>query len=79
MPLADGSFVPVALWLCRAWPEGKAVLIRKGQRTPVTGSFAPFDRLLGAGDTALYAPLQAPSLSEAFFRWLKSHPEVKES
>jgi CRISPR-associated protein Cmr1 len=79
MPLADGSFMPVALWLCRAWPEGKVVLVRKGQRTPVTGSFAPFDRLLGAGDSALYAPLQALSLSEAFFRWLKSHPEVKES
>jgi CRISPR-associated protein Cmr1 len=79
MPLADGSFVPIALWLCRAWPEGKVVLVRKGQRAPVPGSFAPFDRLLAPGDTALYAPLQAPSLPESFFRWLKSHPEVKES
>ncbi|HYI01567.1 type III-B CRISPR module RAMP protein Cmr1 [Hyalangium sp.] len=80
MPLANGFFVPVALWLHRAWPEGKVVLIRKGgQRTPVKDSFAPFDRLLASSDKALYAPLEAPSLSEAFFRWLKSHPEVKES
>jgi len=77
MPLANGSFVPIALWLHRAWPDqGHVVLTRqrKGmtQREEVPGSKAPFDRLLAPGDTALYAPLQATSLAEAFLSWVKA-------
>ncbi|WP_224366151.1 hypothetical protein [Hyalangium versicolor] len=80
MPLANGSFTPVALWLCRANPPGEVVLLLKGQRTPVSGSSARFDQLLAPHDKALYAPLQASSLREAFFGWLaKSIPDVKES
>ncbi|OJH33898.1 type III-B CRISPR module RAMP protein Cmr1 [Cystobacter ferrugineus] len=73
MPLANGTFVPIALWLCRAWPDhGHVVLLRKGHREHVPGSEAPFERLLAPGDTALYAPLRASSLSEAFFSWVKA-------
>lgn len=50
MPLSDGTFVPIALWLCRAWPEGDVVLVRKEE--PVPGSRAPFDQLLAPGDTS---------------------------
>ncbi|MFP2904312.1 type III-B CRISPR module RAMP protein Cmr1 [Pyxidicoccus sp. 3LFB2] len=81
MPLAKGGFVPIALWLCRAWPEkGTIVLLRKGQGQPqpVPGSHAPFGPLVAPGDTALFAPLEAGNLQEAFFGWLKSHPGVRE-
>lgn len=79
MPLAKGGFVPVALWLCRAWPrKGALVLLRKGQSQPVPGSHAPFERLLAPGDTALFAPLVAGNLQDAFLGWLKSHPGVRE-
>lgn len=78
MPLANGSFVPIALWLHRAWPEGKAVLVRG--EVPVPRCLAPFEPLLAPGDKPLYAPLKASTLREAFFGWLKSHHrEVKES
>ncbi|MFE8601694.1 type III-B CRISPR module RAMP protein Cmr1 [Archangium violaceum] len=80
MALADGSFVPIALWLRRAWPEqGQVVLKVKEQREPVRGSPAPFDRLLAPGDTALYAPLVAVSLEEAFLGWVKGFRGVRES
>lgn len=80
MPLSTGGFAPIALWLCRAWPDGQVVLVRKG-RLEVRGSRAPFDRLVAPGDTAAYAPLQgASTLRDAFFGWLsKYHPGVKES
>jgi CRISPR-associated protein Cmr1 len=79
MPLADGSFVPIALWLRRAWPNGQVVLKDKDSREPVRGSAAPFDRLLAPGDTALYAPLEEASLEEAFLEWVKGFRGVKES
>jgi CRISPR-associated protein Cmr1 len=78
MPLANGSFVPIALWLRRAWPDrGQVVLVNK--RAQVRDSEAPFDRLLAPGDTALYAPLVESSLEDAFFKWVKGFRDVKES
>ncbi|PTL82521.1 type III-B CRISPR module RAMP protein Cmr1 [Vitiosangium sp. GDMCC 1.1324] len=79
MPLADGSFVPIALWLRRAWPEKGQVVLMGKAREPVRGSAAPFDRLLAPGDTALYAPLVAENLEEAFLGWVKGFSGVKES
>lgn len=66
LPLTGGLFVPCALWLNRAHPDGVVVL--KG----VPGSGAPFDRLVAPGDTAHFLPLHGPlSLREAFLVWLQ--------
>ncbi|QRN96600.1 type III-B CRISPR module RAMP protein Cmr1 [Archangium violaceum] len=78
MPLANGSFVPIALWLRRAWPgRGRVVLVNK--RVQVRDSEAPFGPLLASGDTPLYAPLMESSLEEAFLNWVKGFRDVKES
>lgn len=77
MPLATGKFVPIALWLERAWPaEGQVVLRMGGKEVP--RSAAPFDKLLGKGDTALFAPLEGKrSLREAFLDWLAEQTGVR--
>jgi len=75
LPLASGEFVPIALWLHRAWPEGKVVLLAKGRtgkKQVVPKSEASFDVLLAHGDDALYLPLRKGTLAEAFFDWLKT-------
>ena len=75
MPLADGRFVPCALWLARAYPKGKVVL-KDAARSG--GSAAEFDLLIAPGDTAQFAALNVPAavpqgfrLRYAFLRWLK--------
>lgn len=66
LPLADGTFVPCALWLNRAYPAGGEVIL-KG----VHDSNAPFDRLVAAGDTPRFAALaNKQSLRQAFLDWL---------
>lgn len=81
MPLADGTFVPIALWLRRAWPsQGRVVLVSSKQPSvPGRDASAPFERLLAPGDTALYAPLLKSNLEEAFLEWVKGFRGVKES
>lgn len=65
LPLADGTFVPCALWLNRAHPRGEVVV--KG----LNGSGAPFDRLVAPGDTPRFSALAGKkSLREAFLDWL---------
>lgn len=65
LPLANGTFVPCALWLARAHPAGEVVL--RG----ANHSAAPFDALVAAGDTALFFALAGKrSLREAFLDWL---------
>ncbi|MCC6696209.1 MAG: type III-B CRISPR module RAMP protein Cmr1 [Candidatus Hydrogenedentes bacterium] len=66
MPLAEGKFVPIALWLNRAYPlEGKVLL--RG----LSDSAAPFDRLVAAGDRPRFSSLaEKQSLREAFLDWL---------
>ncbi len=77
MPLANEKFVPIALWLHRAWPPGGQVVLRMGEND-VPGSAAPFDKLLGKGDRALFAPLAGKSgLREAFLDWLAARPNVR--
>lgn len=67
MPLADGKFVPCALWLNRAYPPGEVVLCG------VTNSAAPFDRLVAAGDTPQFSALASKqSLRQAFLDWLQA-------
>ncbi len=67
MPLADGTFVPCALWLNRAYPAGQVIL--RG----VNNSQAPFDRLVGAGDTPRFSALaNKQSLRQAFLDWLQA-------
>lgn len=69
MPLADGSFVPCALWLNRAYPANGEVIL-KG----VGGSAAPFDLLISPGDTAKFSVLAGKtSLRQAFLDWLRTH------
>jgi CRISPR-associated protein Cmr1 len=65
LPLADGTFVPCALWLNRAYPAGDVVL--RG----VPNSAAPFDRLVAADDTPRFSALANKSgLRQAFLDWL---------
>jgi CRISPR-associated protein Cmr1 len=77
LPLADGKFLPCALWLNRAYPErGEVVLVRNGAAVP--RSAAPFDRLVAAGDTARFKPLNGKSsLREAFLDWLTTTSEAE--
>ncbi len=65
LPLADGTWVPCALWLGRAYPSGNVVL--RG----VNNSGAPFDRLVASGDTPRFSALaNKQSLRLAFLDWL---------
>jgi CRISPR-associated protein Cmr1 len=67
LPLADGTFVPCALWLNRAYPNGNVVL--RG----ASSSAAPFDRLVAAGDTARFSALaNKQGLRQAFLDWLQA-------
>lgn len=66
LPLADGTFVPCALWLNRAHPANGDVVLRN-----VNNSQAPFDRLVADGDTALFSALaNKTGLRQAFLDWL---------
>ncbi len=65
LPLADGMFVPCALWLNRAYPRGEVIL------RDVNNSQAPFDRLVAPGDTPRFSALaNKQSLRQAFLDWL---------
>src|SRR5205807_10039745 len=72
LSLADGRFVPCALWLHRAYPSGKVALF--SGREPATGlrGAAPFDRLVAPGDTPRIRALRtAHDLRSAFLDWLQ--------
>jgi CRISPR-associated protein Cmr1 len=71
MPLADGTFVPCALWLQRAYPAGDVVL--RG----VARSGAPFDRLVAPGDAPQFSALAGKaSLREGFLDWLEKRHQT---
>lgn len=66
LPLADGAFVPCALWLNRASPGGRVAL------KDCRGSEAPFDLLLAPDDEPQFEALRGKSsLREAFLDWLR--------
>jgi CRISPR-associated protein Cmr1 len=81
LPLADGTFVPCALWLNRAYPNnGEVGLARERQHgrpndkevDPAT--VAPFDRLVAAADTARFSALaNKTTLRRAFLDWLHAN------
>ncbi|HVZ32286.1 MAG TPA: type III-B CRISPR module RAMP protein Cmr1 [Polyangiaceae bacterium] len=65
LPFADGTFVPCALWLNRAYPVGEVIL--RG----VAHSQAPFDRLVAPEDNPQFSALaNKQSLRQAFLDWL---------
>ncbi len=80
LQILNGKFAPFALWLHRGYPKGGEVVPCHGKR-PIRGkTAAPFDKLLGAKDTAQFEPLEAARkepagfrLRKAFFTWLRKH------
>jgi CRISPR-associated protein Cmr1 len=77
LPLANGRFEPIALWLERRYPEkGGVVLMQRGK--PLSGTRADFDRLHARGDRPLFWPLQREwGLREAFFEWLEDNRKAR--
>lgn len=72
LALANGTFVPCALWLNRAYPAGNVVL------HGVNNSAAPFDRLVAPGDMAQFSVLaNKQSLRAAFLDWLHARYQTK--
>lgn len=68
LPLQNGTFVPCALWLERAYPTHGEVVLRNAKN-----SGAPFDCLVANGDTAHFSALaNKTSLRQAFLDWLRS-------
>lgn len=71
LALADGRFVPCALWLARGFPEGKVVLVMGDNVLP--GGSAAFETMHGAEDLPLHPALQGKSsVRQAFLDWLVS-------
>ncbi|MBZ4402156.1 CRISPR-associated protein Cmr1 [Myxococcus sp. AS-1-15] len=79
MPLANGHFEPIALWLERAYPRnGEVVLMQSGKALDATR--AGFDVLRANDDQPLFTPLrEATSLREAFFNWLRDTKKAREA
>ncbi|AKQ70337.1 CRISPR-associated RAMP Cmr1 [Myxococcus hansupus] len=80
LPLADGRFEPIALWLERGSPKGGQVVMTQFKdadpRTRV--SFAHAFR--ASDDQPLFKPLQrADNLRDAFFLWLKETRKAQEA
>jgi CRISPR-associated protein Cmr1 len=84
LPLADGDYVPCALWLARAMPSDARVgLYAEPTKKLDSKSLAPFqgtplNGLLAPGDRAHFPPLNKPTLRQAFLDWLKQKSGVTE-
>lgn len=83
MPLRNGQFVPIALWLARTFPAGGQVVVHQNKRA-VDRSVAPFDQLVGSGEQALFAPLNVPAgipaglrMRFAFMNWLQGAHDLQ--
>ncbi len=77
LPLADGSFVPCALWLNRSLPNNAEAGLaqpkhgRPNEKEVDPKTVAPFDRLVANGDTPRFSALaNKTSLRQAFLDWL---------
>lgn len=80
LPLADGRFEPIALWLERGAPrDGQVVMTQRGTAVPRTR--VPFERSFRAGDDQpLFQTLQqADNLRDAFFWWLEETRRAQEA
>ncbi len=78
LPLADGSFAPIALWLRRDDPPGGRVVLCMGNaKRP--GSEVPFGApLVVAGDRCDFPAIAGkPSLQRAFLDWVKTQIHVQ--
>jgi CRISPR-associated protein Cmr1 len=76
LPLANGRFVAIALWLHRAWPEGDVVLVIGSGA--IRNSAARFDTLEANGEESWFTPLAGKTtLRSAFFDWLEEEDGVK--
>lgn len=72
LPLANGQFVPCALWLTRRNPAGQVMLRGRSE------SAAPFDRLVASGDKALFNALSdKTTLRQAFLDWLETSARAR--
>lgn len=79
MPLANGRFEPIALWLERGYPQGGKVVLVQSNRA-VDATRADFDLLRANDDQPLFNPLcAATSLREAFFTWLRDTKKAREA
>lgn len=83
LPLADGNFVPCALWLNRSYPQGGQVGIYRSSRLTL-GSTADFDVLVAPGETERFDALAVPEVSKeapgrklraAFLKWISTPPQ----
>lgn len=79
LPLADGRFESIALWLERAYPQdGQATLIQGKRHLEAT--CADFDRLYAPEDQPLFNPLRSQKpLREVFFTWLNDTRKAREA
>jgi len=69
MPMADGKFLPCALWLSRGFPAGKVVLVMQNRAVP--RSDAAFETMQGADDKVLHPALNGKlSVRQAYLDWL---------
>jgi len=79
LPLADGRFLPCALWLFRRYPPGRVVL-RDEDETRQRDSAARFDLLAAAGDSCLFTPIhRKASVKQAFGDWLVKTQRARRS
>lgn len=78
MALANGPFVPIALWLFRAFPPYAEVVLRQHKHV-IAKSHAPFDALTARNETSAFPPLIGKhSMRKAFCDWLKTVQHLKE-
>jgi len=83
LPLANGQFVPCALWLARGLPQNAEVGLAEpvhghaGEKRVKAASAAPFDKLEDSPGAALFAPLRNKhTLRDAFLDWLKAQSNI---
>jgi CRISPR-associated protein Cmr1 len=77
MAMADGSFVPIALWLYRAYPEGGQVGIHSNDRIEER-TRAPFNALYTEGKPLFEWLHEGGSIREAFWEWLRGTDRARE-
>lgn len=86
LPLLDGKFVPMALWMHRDLPQNAQIVLEQNGKI-VEASKAAFDNLKMKGEAVQYAPLgtyealtapRGQRLRRAFMDWLISSPVVSE-
>lgn len=74
LPLTNGRFVPMALWLNRGFPAGQVALAlgKRKSAPPIRRSRAPFQRLLAPGDSSSFFAVNRPDLRTAYCEWLRA-------